>query len=72
MTISLITPDGGEILQVGSLRTRILEDGSGTAGRLGIVEVTIPPGDAGPPPRSACRTPSATPTPTSPPSCWIP
>ncbi len=49
MTLSLITPDGGEILQVGSLRTRVLEDGSGTAGRLGIVEVIIPPGDGGPP-----------------------
>jgi mannose-6-phosphate isomerase-like protein (cupin superfamily) len=49
MTVGVIRPDGGEILQVGSMRTRVLEDGSGTAGRLGVVEVTLLPGEPGPP-----------------------
>jgi quercetin dioxygenase-like cupin family protein len=31
------------------MRTRVLEDGTGTDGRLGIVEVTLLPGEPGPP-----------------------
>lgn len=48
MSVEVVGPSGGEILQAGRLRIRILEDGSHTAHRLGLVEVTIPPGVSGP------------------------
>ncbi|MDQ6837188.1 MAG: cupin domain-containing protein [Actinomycetota bacterium] len=49
MTIKLVTPRDGEVIDVGPIRTRILEDGSATGGRLGMVEVTLQPASAGPP-----------------------
>lgn len=49
MTIKLITPADGEVLQAGPIRMRILEDGKGTAGRLGVVEIALKPGSGGPP-----------------------
>lgn len=47
--ISVVGPAGGESIQLGPVRMRILEDGSTTAHRLGIGEITLPPFTPGPP-----------------------
>jgi mannose-6-phosphate isomerase-like protein (cupin superfamily) len=47
--VSLVTPDGGDAIQLGPIRMRILEDGTTTGHRLGVGEITVPPGTAGPP-----------------------
>jgi mannose-6-phosphate isomerase-like protein (cupin superfamily) len=47
--VSIVTPDGGEVIDLGPARIRILEDGDTTAHRLGIGEITLAPHSAGPP-----------------------
>lgn len=47
--VSVVAPDGGEVIPLGPARMRILEDGGTTAHRLGIGEVTLAPHSAGPP-----------------------
>jgi quercetin dioxygenase-like cupin family protein len=47
--VSIIGPDDGELIVNGPTSIRILEDGSNTAHRLGMGEITIPPHVAGPP-----------------------
>jgi quercetin dioxygenase-like cupin family protein len=47
--VSLVGPDGGETIQLGPIRMRILEDGGTTGHRLGIGEITIAPHTQGPP-----------------------
>ncbi len=47
--VSVVAPDGGEAIQLGPIRMRILEDGRTTGHRLGVGEITIPSGTAGPP-----------------------
>jgi oxalate decarboxylase/phosphoglucose isomerase-like protein (cupin superfamily) len=47
--VSVVAPDGGEAIQLGPIQMRILEDGETTGHRLGVGEITIPPGTAGPP-----------------------
>lgn len=47
--VSVVGPDGGETIQLGSTQMRILEDGSTTGHRLGIGEITIAPHTQGPP-----------------------
>ena len=47
--VSIVVPDGGEIIELGPARMRILEDGRTTAHRLGIGEITLAPHSAGPP-----------------------
>ncbi|WP_329571210.1 cupin domain-containing protein [Kitasatospora sp. NBC_01266] len=47
--VSVISPDGGEVIDLGTARIRILEDGATTAHRLGIAEIVIPPHTQGPP-----------------------
>ncbi|SED38331.1 hypothetical protein SAMN04490356_8218 [Streptomyces melanosporofaciens] len=47
--VSVVGPDGGESIQLGPTRMRILEDGSTTGHRLGIGEITIAPHTQGPP-----------------------
>ena len=49
MTVTVVTAEQGDSFAIGPLRTRILEDGTGTGHRLGVVEVTIAPGASGPP-----------------------
>jgi quercetin dioxygenase-like cupin family protein len=49
MTVSVVTAEQGDSFTMGPLRVRILEDGSGTDSRLGVVEVTIAAGASGPP-----------------------
>ena len=50
MSIKVISPGEGEESGGGPIRARIIEDGSNTGHRLGIIEGTIPPGPAQPPP----------------------
>src|SRR6201996_7823559 len=47
--VAITGPDDGEAIQLGPIRMRILEDGTTTAHRLGIGEITIPPHTPGPP-----------------------
>jgi mannose-6-phosphate isomerase-like protein (cupin superfamily) len=42
-------PDGGELIDLGPAKVRILEDGGATAHRLGVAEITLAPRSAGPP-----------------------
>jgi hypothetical protein len=52
--VSVVAPDGGEAIQLGP-QMRILEDGKTTGHRLGVGEITVPPGTAGP--TRTCTTP---------------
>ncbi len=47
--ISVVTPGQGETLAAGPMTLRILENGKLTGHRLGLVEITVPPGVDGPP-----------------------
>ncbi len=47
--MSIVGPDGGESIQLGPTRMRILEDGSTTSHRLGIGEIALAPHTDGPP-----------------------
>jgi mannose-6-phosphate isomerase-like protein (cupin superfamily) len=47
--VSVTGPDGGESIQLGPTRMRILEDGSTTRHRLGMGEITLAPHTDGPP-----------------------
>jgi 2-methylaconitate cis-trans-isomerase PrpF/quercetin dioxygenase-like cupin family protein len=47
--VSVVGPDGGESIQLGPTRMRILEDGSTTGHRLGVGEITLAPHTDGPP-----------------------
>jgi mannose-6-phosphate isomerase-like protein (cupin superfamily) len=49
MSIFVVGPDDGEQSGGGPIRCRIIEDGSHTEHRLGLIEVVVPPGPAGPP-----------------------
>jgi quercetin dioxygenase-like cupin family protein len=50
MGIRVIRPDDGEMAGGGPIRARIIEDGSNTDHRMGLIGVTVPPGPAQPPP----------------------
>src|SRR5881398_1651758 len=47
--VSITTPDGVEVCELGVARLRILEDGTTTGHRLGIAEVVLAPHSPGPP-----------------------
>jgi mannose-6-phosphate isomerase-like protein (cupin superfamily) len=49
MSILVIRPNEGEQSGGGPIRCRIIEDGSHTQHRLGIIEAVVPPSPAGPP-----------------------
>lgn len=49
MAIFVMTPNDGEQSGGGPIRCRIIEDGSHTGHRLGLIEATVPPGPGGPP-----------------------
>ena len=49
MSIRVVRPGEGEMAGGGPIRIRIIEDGSHTEHRLGLVEVSVPPGPAAPP-----------------------
>jgi quercetin dioxygenase-like cupin family protein len=47
--VAITGPDGGDAIQLGAVRMRILEDGGTTDHRLGVGEITLPPHTDGPP-----------------------
>src|SRR5580658_6306707 len=47
---SIVGPDGGEVVLPGPIQVRMVEDGSGTAHRLAVAILTVPPHTDGPPP----------------------
>ncbi|KAF2124891.1 RmlC-like cupin [Dothidotthia symphoricarpi CBS 119687] len=47
--INFVSATSGEILKLGHITCRIMEDGSRTDNRLGSAEFTLPPHTAGPP-----------------------
>jgi mannose-6-phosphate isomerase-like protein (cupin superfamily) len=47
--VSVIGAADGEVIQLGPIQMRILEDGRTTGHRLGTGEITIPPHTGGPP-----------------------
>jgi mannose-6-phosphate isomerase-like protein (cupin superfamily) len=47
--VSIVGPDGGEVIELGPARVRILEDGGATAHRLGIAEIILAARSDGPP-----------------------
>lgn len=47
--ISVVGPADGELIRLGSIQVRILEDGSTTEHRLGLGEITLAPYAEGPP-----------------------
>jgi mannose-6-phosphate isomerase-like protein (cupin superfamily) len=47
--VSVVGPDAGEAIRLGPVLIRILEDGTNTAHRLGVGEITLPPHADGPP-----------------------
>src|SRR5580692_3257523 len=49
MQVAITPPTGGQTIQLGPVRMRILEDGSTTDHRLGIGEIYLPPHTDGPP-----------------------
>lgn len=49
MSAHVVGPLEGEQSGGGPIRCRIIEDGSHTNHRLGLIEATVPPGPAGPP-----------------------
>jgi mannose-6-phosphate isomerase-like protein (cupin superfamily) len=49
MDVAISGPEDGEVIQMGPVRIRILEDGSTTDYRLAIVEIIVPPHTDGPP-----------------------
>jgi mannose-6-phosphate isomerase-like protein (cupin superfamily) len=46
----MVGPQGGEVVLPGPVQVRMVEDGSGTAHRLAIAVLTMPPRTEGPPP----------------------
>ena len=49
MGILIVGPNEGEQSGGGPIRIRIIEDGSNTRHRLGLIEAAVPPGPAMPP-----------------------
>lgn len=47
--VSVVAPHGGEVIELGVARMRVLEDGGTTAHRLGVSEITLAPHSDGPP-----------------------
>ncbi len=47
--VSVVGPEGGEALRLGTTQMRILEDGRTTGHRLGMGEITLAPHTGGPP-----------------------
>jgi mannose-6-phosphate isomerase-like protein (cupin superfamily) len=46
---SIVGPQGGEVVLPGPIQVRLVEHGSGTAHRLGVAVLTVPPQTDGPP-----------------------
>ncbi|KAI6821632.1 hypothetical protein KC340_g12740 [Hortaea werneckii] len=50
LDINFVPAKAGEVLKLGPLTCRIMEDGSNTDNRLGVAELIMPPKTPGPPP----------------------
>ncbi|KAF2864312.1 hypothetical protein K470DRAFT_1212 [Piedraia hortae CBS 480.64] len=48
--VNYVPVEAGEVIKLGQLTCRILEDGSNTDNRIGVAELTLPPRTSGPPP----------------------
>jgi len=48
--INFVPAKAGEVLKLGTITIRIMEDGSRTDNRIGSAEFTVPPHTSGPPP----------------------
>ncbi|KAJ5809938.1 uncharacterized protein N7503_002156 [Penicillium pulvis] len=48
--LSFVPAKAGDIIAIGSMKLRVMEDGSNTDNRLSCVELTLPPDTRGPPP----------------------
>ena len=46
---SIVGPQGGEVVLPGPVQVRMVEDGTGTAHRLAVAVLTVPPRTQGPP-----------------------
>ncbi len=53
--VSVVGPTDGEVIPLGNIQMRILEDGRTTDHRLGIGEITLPPHTQGPLPHRHSR-----------------
>ncbi|ETN45733.1 uncharacterized protein HMPREF1541_09566 [Cyphellophora europaea CBS 101466] len=49
-TVNFVPAKAGEILKLGTIQIRIIEDGSRTDNRIGVAEFIVPPHTSGPPP----------------------
>jgi mannose-6-phosphate isomerase-like protein (cupin superfamily) len=49
MEVRVVRPSEGESIRFGPITARIIEDGSHTGHRLGLMEATVPPGPNQPP-----------------------
>ena len=49
ISASIVGPDGGDVIRLGPVTMRIIEDGGTTGHRLGIGEITVAPRTSGPP-----------------------
>jgi mannose-6-phosphate isomerase-like protein (cupin superfamily) len=49
MSVHLVTPDATEVITIGPQTIRVLEDGSHTGHRLGLIECSLAAGTPGPP-----------------------
>ncbi len=47
--VSVLGPEDGEVIHLGTTQMRILEDGHSTGHRLGVGEITVAPHTEGPP-----------------------
>jgi len=47
--VNFVPAQAGEIIKLGPITCRVLEDGSRTDNRIGVAEFTLPPRTAGPP-----------------------
>jgi mannose-6-phosphate isomerase-like protein (cupin superfamily) len=48
-SINLVAAGKEDVIQIGPVQVRVLEDGSRTDNRIGAVKITVPAGISGPP-----------------------
>jgi quercetin dioxygenase-like cupin family protein len=49
---AVVRPGAGRLIRLGPITVRVLEDGAGTSGALGLAEFEVPPGAPTPPPHA--------------------
>ncbi|KAF2455842.1 RmlC-like cupin domain-containing protein [Lineolata rhizophorae] len=48
--VNFVPASAGEIIDLGAIKVRVMEDGSRTDNRIGAAEIVVPAGTPGPPP----------------------